>query len=75
MFSKIIPDDDLAIITVNQVTKIIVDESGSEAAAVTATDDEEGVYDPYFIVDSPFVVVIAETSTGLPLFIGRIEKL
>lgn len=75
MFSKLVPDEEIREASVVQLTKLIVDETGSEASAITSTDEAEGTFDPNFIIDRPFMIVIAETSTGLPLFIGRIEKL
>ena len=67
---------------VSQITqgiKIIVDEAGTEAASYT---EEKGMLtspgpmiDESFFVDRPFAFIIAEKSTGLPLFMGRINKL
>ena len=67
---------------VSQITqgiKIIVDEAGTEAASYT---EEKGMLtspgpmiDESFFVDRPFAFIIAEKSTGLPLIMGRINKL
>ena len=67
---------------VSQITqgiKIIFDEAGTEAASYT---EEKGMLtspgpmiDESFFVDRPFAFIIAEKSTGLPLFMGRINKL
>ncbi len=58
-----------------QVVRIAVDEKKSEAAAITYVDGSESPYDPIFTCDRPFVFMIREMSTGLPLFMGRVTKL
>lgn len=64
---------------ITQGVRIIVDEEGSEVASFT---EEKGMLtspgpmiDDDFFVDRPFAFIIAEKSTGLPLFMGRINKL
>lgn len=64
---------------ITQGVRIIVDEEGTEAASYT---EEKGMLtspgpmiDDVFFVDRPFAFIIAEKSTGLPLFMGRINKL
>lgn len=64
---------------ITQGVRIIVDEEGTEAASYT---EEKGmltspgpVIGDSFFVDHPFAFIIAEKSTGLPLFMGRINKL
>ncbi len=62
---------------IQQFTKIIVDEEGTEAAAVSiggmARNTSVGMPDPivYFHADHPFIYVISEKSTGAVLFAGR----
>lgn len=59
-----------------QVCKIAVDEKGTEAAGVTVITGAETVNgNLYFTVDRPFVFVISERSTGLPIFMGRVTAL
>ena len=74
-FSKI--DEGLFISFVKQKTFIDVNESGTEAAAVTIVGmDKNAVGGPqekviYFFADRPFIFVIQEKSTGAVLFIGQ----
>lgn len=69
----------MGISMVKQCAKIEVDEEGAEAAAVTVVKGDTTSPGPMvgkdFIVDRPFVFIIAEHSTGLPLFMGRVTKL
>jgi serpin B len=74
-FSAITPDRDLCIDNVVHETFIAVDEKGTEAAAATAVvvrppSIPQG---PQFFADRPFLYVIHEVSSGLPLFIGRVH--
>ena len=57
-----------------QKSKIDVDGKGTEAASVSGVT---GVDSPGLTlnVDRPFAFIIAERSTGLPLFMGRVTKL
>ena len=73
-FSKIA--DDIAVSSVSHRAKVIVDENGTKAAAVTdimiagtAAMETEETYT--FIVDRPFVYVIEDQDTGMILFVGR----
>ncbi|MBO4434315.1 MAG: serpin family protein [Bacteroidales bacterium] len=65
---------------VKQFTKIIVDEEGTEAAAISiggmARNTSVGQPDPivYFHADHPFLYVISERSTGAVLFAGRFSN-
>ena len=74
-FSKM--SDDLYIGFVKQKTFIDVNESGTEAAAVTIVGMEKnsiGGGTPKvinFIADRPFLFIIQENSTGAVLFIGQ----
>ena len=56
-----------------QTAKIKMDEEGTEAAAVTVVEDEEGFPSgPYnFHANRPFLYTISERSTGAILFIGQ----
>lgn len=65
---------------IQQFTKIIVDEEGTEAAAISiggmARNTSVGMPDPivYFHADHPFLYVISERSTGAVLFAGRFSN-
>ena len=77
-FSKI-SDDPLYISKVIHKTYIDVNETGTEAAAVTAIVFEnsagpEEVEKIYFRVDKPFVFAITEKDTGAILFIGEVQN-
>ena len=75
-FSLVSPDP-LLISKVFQLAKIIVDEEGTEAAALTvmeeietSTGDEENPED--FIIDHPFYFTIENKSTQTILFMGQV---
>lgn len=75
-FSKF--SSDLCINSVFQKAKIIVDEAGTKAAAVTAVEMKEcAMVDERkeFIVDEPFLFVIRDVETGVILFMGDVEQL
>jgi len=63
---------------IKQNVYICVDEEGTVAAAVTgsgwATSPGPIEYQDFF-VDRPFVFMITEQSTGIPLFMGQIKEL
>ncbi|MBR4018291.1 MAG: serine protease, partial [Clostridia bacterium] len=70
------PNGELYLSEVYQKVKIIVDEEGTEAAAVTeaAATEEASMEEPipvYF--DRPFLYAVVETETGLPLFLGAYD--
>jgi serine protease inhibitor len=68
------PDVPIYIDMMKQVAKICVNESGTEAAAVTIIDMKDGAdYGQYaeFIADRPFLYVISERSTGTIFFVGQ----
>lgn len=71
--------DEFCIGKVYQRAKIIVDEEGAEAAAVTIVTGEVTSPGPVeskdFVVDRPFAFAIAERSTGVLLFTGIVTKL
>ena len=62
-----------------QSNTIIVDEDGTEASSATIGGSGDLMPGPMltkeFYVDRPFAFIIAERSTGLPLFMGRVTKL
>ena len=70
--------DDVCISDIIQKTKIIVDEEGTEAAAVTMIEmkatavapDEPKILE--IDIDKPFVYAIRDTNTGIILFAGYI---
>lgn len=77
-FSKI-SDIDLYISSVKHKSFIDVNETGTEAAAVTSVTftvtsagPGTGIQKTYFIVDKPFVFAITEKDTGAILFIGKV---
>ena len=70
------PNGELYLSEVYQKVKIIVDEEGTEAAAVTEAAAAEGaaMIEPteiYF--DRPFLYAVVETATGMPLFLGTYD--
>ncbi len=70
------PNGELYLSEVYQKVKIIVDEEGTEAAAVTeaAAAEESAMEFPteiYF--DRPFLYAVVEMETGLPLFLGAYD--
>lgn len=76
-FSKI-TDEDLFISSVLHKSYIDVNETGTEAAAVTSitfTTTSAGEQPPkkYFIVNKPFVFAITEKDTGAILFMGEVN--
>ena len=77
-FSKI-TDEDLFISAVIHKSYIDVNETGTEAAAVTAivfatTSVGPGMEKIHFTVDKPFVFAITEKDTGAILFIGEVRN-
>ena len=70
------PSGELYLSEVYQKVKIIVDEEGTEAAAVTEAAAAEGAsmempIPIYF--DRPFLYAVVEIETGLPLFLGAYD--
>ena len=69
------PGRSLAVGMIVQQTRVEVDERGATAAAATAV----GMYgleardEPRISASHPFLFLIRDTSTGLVLFIGRVE--
>lgn len=58
-----------------QKVRISVDEKKAEASSATMVEISDGEKERSYIFDRPFVFIIAEHSTGLPLFMGRVTKL
>ena len=74
-----ISDDLLRVSEIKQKTYVEVNEKGTEAAAVTviAIVDSAGPPPPPpipFFANRPFLYLIKEKSTGVILFIGRLDK-
>lgn len=55
-------------------TKIIVDEKGTTAAAVTASVLSNKSTPPKFQLNRPFLYMIVEKSTNLLLFAGQVRN-
>lgn len=78
-FSKL-SDEDVYISSVRHKSFIDVNETGTEAAAVTSitfTTTSTGpgeIQKIYFTVDKPFVFAITEKDTGAILFIGEVQN-
>jgi len=75
-----IADAPLAVSNIKQKTFVEVNEEGTEAAAVTSIEiwvtsiaPPEISYVPFF-ADRPFLYLIKEKSTGVILFIGRMDE-
>lgn len=77
-FSRLSPKDTY-ICDVLQESKIIVDETGTEAASGTKIEMADSAVDPSCIetikLNRPFMFVISESSTGTILFTGAVNKL
>lgn len=77
-FSRMVPadnSDDIYINDVKHKTFIEVDESGTEAAAVTSVEmrvTSMPLYDFNMKVDRPFFYVIHDSETGAVLFMGSV---
>lgn len=71
-FSSLIENRDAYIATVVHKTFIEVDENGTRAAASTLVGaDTMSLMEPYSVcLNRPFVYIIVDTETNLPLFIG-----
>lgn len=74
-FSKSFPNERMD--DVFQKAKIIVDETGTKAAAVTVVENESCAMveeEKTFIADEPFLFVIRDVENGTILFMGAMEK-
>jgi serpin B len=76
-FSGLTADEQLKISEVLHQVFVAVDEAGTEAAAATAVVMQRagGIPEPPvpFVVDRPFLFIIHETASGIPLFVGRVQ--
>jgi len=77
-FSGLVEEDDpLRISTVLQKVRILVDEEGTEAAAATVVGIERmsiPLNQIELIFDTPYVYVILDLETGIPLFLGVLDN-
>ena len=77
-FSAIAGDVPVTVTQINQAARVVIDEQGVEAGSYIeisgagAARPPEEIID--FILDRPFVFVIADSQTGLPLFTGVVNK-
>ena len=77
-FTAITADSPVTLTGVNQAARVIIDEQGVKAASYLefpgagAAAPPEEIID--FILDRPFVFVIADTQTGIPLFTGVVNE-
>jgi len=74
-FAGITSDEQLCISQVMHEAFVAVDEAGTEAAAATGLGISTSSAEPLavaMVVDRPFLFVIHDLPTGIPLFIGRI---
>jgi serpin B len=69
-----ISDVDLAVSNIKQKTFVEVNEEGTEAAAVTSVEVTTTSAPPSFFANRPFLYLIKEKSTGVILFIGRMDE-
>ena len=68
-----ISDGNLYVSEIKQKTFVEVNEEGTEAAAVTAIEMIESA-SPSFFANRPFLYLIKEKSSGVILFIGRMDE-
>lgn len=77
-FPGIAPDVPLRISRVLQEVRVDVDEAGTEAAAATAAMmmrlSLPQPPEAEFVADRPFLFAIRERTTGVILFLGRVER-
>ncbi|MFD2932171.1 serpin family protein [Spirosoma flavum] len=71
-FTKISTQSGLTLSFVKQNTFVAVDETGTEAAAVTTGGISTTAVQLPILCDRPFVIVIHEKSSGTVLFVGKI---
>ncbi len=79
-FSNMCKDVALAISKVNQKTALMLNEQGTQAAAITKIElfginNAESPKPIIFTLNRPFAFLIKENSTGCILFTGAIDKL
>jgi serpin B len=74
-FSRISTSDHLQITSVDHKAYILVDESGTEAAAATSVTVGTSAVEVHEIrINHPFLFMIREMKTGLILFAGTINN-
>lgn len=73
-FDRIDPQSRMAISRVEHKTKLVIDEVGTTAAAVTYTGIVPVSAPPAMIVNRPFVLLLRERLTGTVLFAAKITK-
>jgi len=71
-FTAMYPDGGACISAVKHKTFVLVNEEGTEAAAVTSVEVGVTSMPPMLIVDRPFLFAIREALSGTILFIGQI---
>lgn len=71
-FTAMYPDGGACISAVKHKTFVLVDEEGTEAAAVTSVEVGVTSLPPMFVVDRPFLFAIREALSGTILFMGTI---
>jgi serpin B len=71
-FTAMYPDGGACISAVKHKTFVLVDEEGTEAAAVTSVEVGVTSAPPMFVVDRPFLFAIREALSGTILFMGAI---
>ena len=69
-----ISDIRLFVTDIKQKTFVEVNEAGTEAAAVTVVGASPTSSPPSFFANRPFLYLIKEKSTGVILFIGRMDE-
>ena len=72
---SLMSDYGLSIADIFQSGKIIVDEKGTEAAAVTVVMMWNGMPSETFVIDRPFYFTIENQSTHTILFVGRMMEI
>ena len=71
---RLSPDGPLFLSEVVHQAVINVHETGTEAAAATAGIVSRGSFSKSFVANRPFLFVIRDTRTGVPLFWGRLVR-
>ena len=71
-FTELTPDDEFYISQIFQKARIIINETGGEAAAISGADGKDGSdsNEVTFTADRPFLYSIREASSGAIFFIG-----
>lgn len=69
------PSEDLSISSVLQKTFLVIDEEGTEAAAVTKVGIRVTSLPPTIVCDRPYLIAIRERLSGTIVFIGKINSM